>query len=283
MADDLLIKSRSALLDALTALDVHRNSIIVIGAQAVYLRTKTAVVALAEATKDSDIAIDPRELRDDPLLELAMTEAGFYPDPRSGQPGAWCSPAGYPVDLMVPELLAGSGNANTRGGRISPHDRRATRRARGLEAAVIDNGTMTVASLDPADPREYEVRVAGAAALVVAKTHKIAERASTARHRLVNKDAHDIYRLLVDSTTAELAERFRVLLDDPLSSAVTDEALTHLRDLFATGASALGSEMAGLAEEGVGEPDTVALQVSILASDLLTAISDTRRREFGSQ
>ena len=58
--DDLLVRSRSALLDALQALDAQRDAVIVIGAQAIYLRTSSAPVALAEATKDSDLALDPR-------------------------------------------------------------------------------------------------------------------------------------------------------------------------------------------------------------------------------
>ena len=37
-------------------------------------------------------------------------------------------------------------------------------------------------------------------------------------------------------------------------------------------AAAVGSLMAGRTEEGVGEPETVALQTAILASDLLDAV-----------
>ena len=64
--DDLFVRSRAALLDAIEALHEHRKSVIVIGAQAVYLRTAATQVAIAEATKDSDLAIDPRSLSDDP-------------------------------------------------------------------------------------------------------------------------------------------------------------------------------------------------------------------------
>jgi len=105
---DLLVQARSALLDALEALAVHRDAVIVIGAQAIYLHTGRAQVALAEATKDSDFALDPRLLLDEPLIEDAMARAGFYANPHS-QPGAWMNPAGIPVDLMVPEGLAGPG------------------------------------------------------------------------------------------------------------------------------------------------------------------------------
>lgn len=271
---DILVRSRSALLDALAALDAHRDAVIVIGAQAVYLRTAGSPVALAETTKDSDLALDPRVLEDDPLLEQAMGSAGFYRDPVSGQPGAWLNPAGIPVDLTVPEALAGAGTRNTRGARIPPHDRRATRRARGLEAAVIDNTVMNVTALDPADSRAYRVRVAGPAALLVAKLHKIAERIS-APHRLNDKDAHDTYRILVDADTAELARMFRLLVRDPISSEVTEQAAEHLATLFAAGPDALGSTMAGRAEEGIGEPETVALATSLLAADLVQALNHT--------
>lgn len=269
---NLLVQSRAALLDALEALEVHRDSVIVIGAQAIYLRTSRAPVALAEATKDSDLALDPRLLDDDPLIENAMAAAGFFRNIDSGQPGAWMNPAGIPVDLMVPEQLAGGGK-NSRGARIPPHDRHATRRARGLEAALVDNDMMTIAALDPTDARQHDVRVAGTAALVIAKAHKIGERASSSPHRLVDKDAHDIYRILIDTETDELASKVRELLGNDLCGAATEEALVHLRELFAPGPDATGSMMAGRAEEGVGEPATVALQTSILTADLLEALA----------
>ncbi|HEY5178874.1 MAG TPA: hypothetical protein VIJ07_03725, partial [Dermatophilaceae bacterium] len=63
---DILVQARSALLDALDALEDHRDSVVVIGAQAIYLHTGSAQVALAEATKDSDLALDVRSLGDDP-------------------------------------------------------------------------------------------------------------------------------------------------------------------------------------------------------------------------
>lgn len=93
---ELLVAARSALLDALQALAAHRDALVLIGAQAIYLHTGAALVALAEATKDSDLAIDPRELDDDPLLDDAMTAAGFHRDLIYPQPGAWLSPTGIP-------------------------------------------------------------------------------------------------------------------------------------------------------------------------------------------
>jgi hypothetical protein len=148
-ADDVLVAARTALLDALAALGEHTDEVTIIGAQAIYLHTGAADVALAEATKDSDLVLDPRTLADDPRLEEAMTGAGFHQDLENPQPGAWLSPTGIPVDLMVPEALAGP--QSRRSGRIPPHANHATRRAVGLEAAVIDRARLPIRALDPAD------------------------------------------------------------------------------------------------------------------------------------
>ena len=198
-----------------------------------------------------------------------MTRAGFILSPVSQQPGAWMSPTGIPVDLMVPEHLAGSGSR--RGVRIPPHDKRSPRRAIGLEAAIIDRSPMTVKSLD-GDGRSAVINVAGPAALLVAKLHKVGERVDTP-DRLIDKDAHDIYRLLVAIETPDLAATVRELLADELSQEVTTQALDFIERFFASGPEVLGSMMAGRAEEGIGQPDTVSASVSFLAQDLLSALA----------
>jgi hypothetical protein len=265
---DLLIAARTALLDALEALADQRDALVLIGAQAIYLHTGAAVVALAEATKDSDLAIDPRALADDPLLDEAMTAAGFHRDLTAPQPGSWLSPAGIPVDLMVPEALAGAGGR--RGARIPPHSRHATRRTPGLEAAVVDHAPRTITSLAAADEREATIKVAGPAALLVAKLHKLGERRAD-QGRLVDKDAHDVYRLLVAIDTATLADRLRMLADDELAGTATTQALDYLRELFESPDS-LGSVMAGRAEELVGDPAVVSAAAAALADDLAAAL-----------
>jgi hypothetical protein len=266
---ELLIAARAALLDALEALAEQRDALILIGAQAIYLHTSDAPVALAEATKDSDLALDPRALHDRPLLDDAMTAAGFHRDLQFPQPGSWLSADGIPVDLMVPDALAGSGGR--RGARIPPHSRHATRRAAGLEAAVVDHAPRTIAALDRADPRRIEIQVAGPAALLVAKLHKLGERAGTP-DRLIDKDAHDIYRLLVATDTEQVASTLSTLLADELAGAATREAVVYLRTLFAAGPEALGSIMAGRAERLVGDPATVSASVAALAGDLVESL-----------
>ena len=141
-----------------------------------------------------------------------MTRADFHLNLADPQPGSWLSRDGIPVDLMVPETLGGQGGR--RGARIPPHGRRATRRAAGLEAAIVDNAPMTIGALDPGDRRQTTVAVAAPAALLVAKLYKIGERQHQPR-RLVNKDAHDIYRLLVATDPAAIATR---LVEPPRTS-----------------------------------------------------------------
>ncbi len=101
---------------------------------------------------------------------------------------------------MVPEALAGPG---TRGARLGAHGKRAARRAKGLEAALVDRERRTVVALPPTDERSREIWIAGPAALVVAKLHKIGERVG-AQDRARDNDALDLYRLLqvVPTSTA---------------------------------------------------------------------------------
>jgi hypothetical protein len=94
--NSLLVRARDALLDALDALSDHRESVVVVGAQAVYLHTGAAATPVAEATKDSDLAIDGRKLADQPLIDAAMRSADFQLDKSKNQPGTWVSADGIP-------------------------------------------------------------------------------------------------------------------------------------------------------------------------------------------
>ena len=266
---DLLVRARDALLDALDALSAHRQAVVVIGAQAIYLHTRDVALALAEATKDSDLALDPRTLGQDPPVENVMHRASFRLDRNSRQPGAWLSPDDIPIDLMVPEALAGAGGR--RAARVPPHARDAMRRATGLEAAVVDHAVMLVGSLRPGATRAHQANVASPAALLVAKLHKLGEREAQPG-RLLDKDAHDVYRLLTALPTDRFTGPLVRLREDPLAAAATRAALVFLGRLFAAGPDALGSTMAGRAEEGIGEPDVASASVAALAQDLLAEL-----------
>jgi hypothetical protein len=139
------------------------------------------------------------------------------------------------------------------------------------QPAIIDHAPVAIEALDPADDRSRTIKVAGPATLPVTKLHKLGERDERNPERLDDKDAHDVYRLLVSFETATLTDVFASLLTDDISAEATRVSLRYLDELFARGANALGSQMAGRAEELVGDPTTVAQSVAALAADLTVA------------
>lgn len=264
--DPITVGARRALLDALQALSAHHEALILVGAQAVYLNAGAVDAPVAEATTDGDIALDLEFLGLDPKLDDAMASAGFAP---TDQPGIWrAQHSDVTVDLLVPEGIAPPGG--TRGARLGAHGDRTARKVRGLEGALVERTLMTVPALDPADDRSVDVYVAGPAALIVAKLHKMNDRLAAGR-TIASKDAFDIYRLLVATSTADLVSAMRLLLADNRSASVTTDALKYLDDLFGE-AGAVGSTLAGSYVELFGEGPTTAAASLSLASDLLAAL-----------
>lgn len=264
MPDPIYVAARRALLDALEALGEHRDALILVGAQAIYLHTGEADVVVAPFTKDGDLVIDPSRLSADPRLEEAMRGADFK---LSSQPGIWLSSSSLAqIDLLVPEAVAGAGGS--RSARIPGHEPRAARRVHGLEGALVDHSPRILEPLDPADTRSIEAKVAGPAALLVAKLHKLGERQEQP-HRLVEKDALDVYRLLFAIETSDLAAGMQRLLGEAVSGQAAREAMVYLDGLFGA-TSAPGSQMAGAAAPQ--NSDTVVQSASALALDLLDAL-----------
>jgi len=261
--DPLYVRSRRTLLDALDALEAHLDAIVLVGAQAVYLHTSDTELAVAEYTTDADLAVAPGDLADSPMIGDALTAGGFTP---RVHPGGWLSADGIFLDVMVPEALAGPG---TRGARLGAHGKRAARRAKGLEATLVDRERRTVVALDPADSRSREIWIAGPAALIVAKLHKIGERVG-AQDRVRDKDALDLYRLLQAVPTNHLTDGMKRLRADPLSSDVSAEALTILRALFTT-RDAEGVEMTVRAAGDPANDEVIRASVVVLATDLLAS------------
>jgi hypothetical protein len=84
--------ARSALLDALGALEPHHHAVVLAGAQAIYLRTAGVENTTTPFTTDGDLVIDPAQLGPEPLLAEAMVSASFELwQPRAGatEPGIW--------------------------------------------------------------------------------------------------------------------------------------------------------------------------------------------------
>ncbi len=230
------VAARKVLLDALEALGSQREAIIVVGAQAVYLRTGDAgITGVAPYTTDADLALAPAWLAAEPHIEELLGDAGFE---QKGDPGVWWKtvdiagkPTDIEVDVMVPERYAPAGGR--RSVRLPPHDKMIARKAIGLEGSIIDHDLIDVGALDDSDPRRFTVRVAGPAALIVAKVHKLSDRLAEGKiDRIADKDAADVYRLMLTVPVNEFLLRLRPLLDDETAAPVCREAVDLLPRLF---------------------------------------------------
>jgi hypothetical protein len=248
------IAARRVLLDALTALAPHGKAVVLIGAQAVYLHAESANLGVAAYTSDGDLGLDPEILGDEPLLEEAMTGAGFSKG-RDGHPGIWWKsqlvggqPTNIEVDLLVPHALSSGGR---RTATIPPHHRRSVLRVPGIEVAMEDHKQRTIGSLEESDDQSLDVEVAGVAALLVAKAFKLATRLDEGRpERLIDKDASDVLGLMIASDPTEISRRFAELLTSDRVGDVAAQGLQHLIAQFGARRSP-GVEMAVRALEGV--------------------------------
>ena len=128
-----------------------------------------------------------------------------------------------------------------------------------MEAAVVDHVPHRLTSLSADDPRVFDVRLAGPAALLVAKKcAKLSERSQerTAK-RLKDKDALDVLRISSRrSGRSPERKHWTASRHDDLAGTVTREALDHLRTLFGSRAG-LGTQMAVRATERLEDPDAI--------------------------
>jgi hypothetical protein len=90
-ADPAYRAARRVLLDALLGLRLVLDSLVLVGAQAVYLRTRADALPIAPFTTDGDLTIDPRTLSVEPPLEELMKAADFELNGEVGreEPGIW--------------------------------------------------------------------------------------------------------------------------------------------------------------------------------------------------
>ncbi len=266
------IAARETLLDAVQAVEPHRDAVILVGAQAIYVHTEKADAdfAISPFTYDADLVLDPGLLQDKPTIVEAMGRAGFE---LGDQPGLYTRNDSAKVDLLVPEAAGGPGR---RAARLGPHGNRAAMKVHGLEGALVSHTKRQITSLVPASSRSTILKVAGPGALLVSKVHKIDERLDDPddRRRLpLQKDAFDIYRLLRAIDTAELASEFRRLRAHTISSSVTSGALSAFQNLFGSRSgtgTALLVRAVGTLEEN---PEFIVESSVALTQDLLAALS----------
>jgi hypothetical protein len=235
----LYVAARRVLLDALEALAEHRPAVILAGAQAIYVRTGAADLdaSVAPYTKDADLTLDPRVLGPNPHLEQAMQAAGFH---LGQEPGIWTASTivdgqqvEVPVDLLVPATMV----LGNRSAKLPDHGNRAARRTPGLEAAVADHSEVLISSLEPqVDARQMMVPVAGTAALLMAKAHKLHDRIRSYKperpDRLQPKDAGDVLRLMQAEPAEQVGQRLAGLAQDETAGISVREGLHRLQELF---------------------------------------------------
>lgn len=140
---------------------------------------------------------------------------------------------------------------------------------------MIDVTTMMIMALRDDDHRQFDIAVAGPAALMVAKCHKLNDRLGEAGKRAAKpKDAHDVLRLLRGVPTAKLAEGFTKMFGDPVSREIAREGLDLLSGLFGR-ARAQGSLLAADAAEGLEDRTTVSASCEALTNDLIAQVPRT--------
>ena len=269
--DPNYIEARETLLDAVETLEPHSNAVILVGAQAVYVHTESEdeSFAVAPFTYDADIALDPELLEDSPALIASMSAAGFRLD---NPPGLYKRDSGAQVDLLVPNAVGG--RPGRRGAQLGGHGTKAARQVHGLEGVLVSHTPRRIGSLGAGAARSCILKVAGPAALLVSKVHKLEERlgASEHRQRQLSKDAFDIYRLLRATGTAELAEEFSLLQAHELSRGVTSQALSQFQELFGA-RSDRGPELLVSHIGPLEDPAFIVESSVALSQDLLKAIA----------
>ena len=268
--DESYVEARTVLLDALEALGTHRRAAVLVGAQAVYEHTREvdAEISVSPFTLDADVALVPELLVDDqPSILDSMKGAGFETTDQPGiyRKGTDTGRIGQ-VDLLVPKAVGGRSG---RGANLGTHGRRAAMQVHGLEGALVSNGPIAVRSLREGDLRQYDIRVAGPAALIVAKVHKIAERSNDDRRdRLKDKDAFDVYRVLRAVDADSLAHEFQSMLTDEIANPVVTEAMDLFSEYFGDN-EATGTLMVARYIEGIEDSSFFAASSVAISRELL--------------
>ncbi|WP_448073854.1 hypothetical protein [Georgenia yuyongxinii] len=198
--------SPRAIINVAGALAAHTESLTLVGAHAVLLRTMD-LDAPRMPTGEGDFGVTPGLVSDLPSIDVLLVGKG-YEHRTTARPGLWGrEPYDAPdgkrafrekVDLLTPHGLSGTVSRNKRGvpALQSAHGKLTVGNALGLELAAFNRSLMTIPNF--ADPRlAAEIHVAEAPALVLAKGSKIGERLFQPRKgALRDKGFGDLWRLL---------------------------------------------------------------------------------------
>jgi hypothetical protein len=224
--------SRLSLTDAMRALrTISENGFIVVGAQAVYLRTSAIHTSVPPFTLDSDIVANPRLIRRPRVILQTLESAGFTLRGHSGLYHRESLPVelrrGTEIDIFVPARFENDWELEG----FNRQDAIAVMKQEGLELALFDNSPLDLVSEDEA--LNTSVLVGGTLALAVAKGWKIGERFEQGPEEFakVAKDVLDTYRLLAASSAEELGAAARRLPKEARVIDVAGKGISYLYNL----------------------------------------------------
>ncbi|MFV0463483.1 MAG: hypothetical protein ACK5MP_09875 [Nostocoides sp.] len=217
--------SRRAIINVVGVLAVHAESLTLVGAHAVLLRTMDLDVPQMP-TGDGDLGVTPGLVGDVPSIEALLEGAG-YEHRTTARPGLWgrepydesdgTRSFREKIDLLAPHGLSGTASRTKRGvPALQPaHGKLAVGNTLGLELAAFNRSLVTIT--DFADPRlSTEIHVAEIPALILAKGSKIGERLREPRKGPVrDKDLGDLWRLMVVADPGETIRVIGEFVEDP--------------------------------------------------------------------
>ncbi len=217
--------SRRAIINVVAVLAAHAESLTLVGAHAVLLRTMDLDVPRMP-TGDGDLGVTPGLVGDAPSIETLLAEAG-YEHRTTARPGLWGRESydeadgtrsfREKIDLLAPHGLSGTASRTKRGvpALQSAHGKLAVGNALGLEMAAFNRSLMSIT--DFADARlSAEIHVAEIPALILSKGSKIGERLRELRKGAVrDKDLGDLWRLLAVGDPGETARVISGVLGNP--------------------------------------------------------------------
>lgn len=216
--------SRRAIINVVGVLAAHAESLTLVGAHAVLLRTMGLDVPRMP-TGDGDLGVTPGLVGDVPSIETLLADAG-YEHRTTARPGLWgrapfeefdgTRSFREKIDLLAPHGLSGTVSRTKRGvpALQAVHGKLAVGNALGLELAAFNRSIMTI--VDFADPRlSVDIHVAEVPALILAKGSKVGERRREPRKGAVrDKDLGDLWRLMAVADPSDAVDVIRAFVDD---------------------------------------------------------------------
>lgn len=225
--------SRRAIINVVEVLTAHADSLTLIGAHAVLLRTADLDVPMAP-TGDGDLGVTPGLVGDNPSIDTLLRDAG-YEHRTTARPGLWGRTPYVDrlgeqqfrekIDLLAPHGLSGTTSRTKRGApALRAHGKLAVGNALGLELVAFNRSRMRI--VDFADPHLLtEIHVAEVPALVLAKGAKVGERSLNQRKGQVrDKDIGDLWRLMAVADPGQTSTLVAEYADHPAVGANVRQA-----------------------------------------------------------